>query len=203
MALQTSVSPRKAAVSVAVPSSFQEVRLEIAPSHGVMHHMVQGLSLAGPVAPLSPYCELPLCSLIPAGRTRCQPVPAPAIHGPACSRFAGRFHWLVLWLREVEQSRVPADWLSSPGVIHWAVGAAWTSRQRQARVRNFLWVNDQLQDRILGTKEKPAPGNGPSRSGPGCAGGWFYRWAPTPTGPGGLSTSLEPERHGLCWDGML
>lgn len=74
------------------------------------------------------------------------------------------------WLREVEQSRVSADSLGR-SVIHWAAGAAQTSVQRPGQgelwVRNFLSVNDQLQDWSLGRNQKPVPGNGPSRRGAG------------------------------------
>lgn len=60
-------------------------------------------------------------------------------------------------------------------MIHWAVGAAQTSVQRLGQgelwVRNFLLVNDQLQDWSLRRNQKPVPGNGPSRSEPGQTGG--------------------------------
>lgn len=60
-------------------------------------------------------------------------------------------------------------------MIHWAVGAAQTLVQRLGQgklwVRNFLLVNDQLQDWSLGRNQKPVPGNGLSRSKPGQIGG--------------------------------
>lgn len=162
-----------------------------------MYPMVQCLSLAGLVGPLSPCCETPSLPFGPCGgRTPCQPIPASAIlhvRGPGCSCFPGWLQQLVPRLREVEQSRVPADLLSSPELIHWAAGVAQTSVQRPGQgelwVRNFLSVNDQLQDQSLGRNQNPAPGNGPSRSEPGQAGGEAGEVLPAWGRGGGLGST--------------
>lgn len=82
---------------------------------------------------------------------------------------------------------------AAQSVIHWAAGAAQTSVQRPGQgelwVRNFLLVNDQLQDQSLGGNQNPAPGNGPSRSEPGRAEGRGREVLPARGQGGGLGST--------------
>ena len=117
----------------------------------------------------------------------------PCFSDPGCSGFPGWLRRLVPRLGNWSGAEAPQTRPAARSVIHWAAGAAQTSVQRLGQgelwVRNFLSVNDQLQAWSLGRNQKPVPGNGPSRSEPGQAGGeagrccltrqgaWFYRWA--------------------------
>lgn len=145
----------------------------------VMHAVGQCLSLAGLVSLLSLCCEtLPLPFGPCSGRTPCQHIPC--FSDPACTILAapaspGGSSGSCRGCRKWSRAESPQTRSAARSVIHWAAGAAQTSVQCPGQgelwVRNFLSVNDQLQAWSLRRNQNPVPGNGPSRSEPGRAGG--------------------------------